>query len=525
MRTNYFLTIIALLILCNSAVLVSQNNVKVDLKSNDSIILTKFDIFPADYPNISIVFSAENNKGQPLWDLKKKDVIIYENEKKVNIEKLIRISDIENINISFVIDHSESMSESFNYFKNGKIVEPYTKWKEEIKDGRTIIIPESSTIDTSKFDEKRYERPLVDACNAIEDFLQNSKKINNLHVNYVSFNTRVTETTRFYHNNYDEIISKIKKLKPKGETAFFDALNSALSSLDKKEGINLVIALTDGIDNKSNTKVYEILKKAQEQEIPVFIIGYGSVDSFTLTNVASQTNGKFYYTNDSKTFTDIYEQVSRKVLSIYEATYFSPNLKSSEKNREVELKFYFNELPVANNLKTYQVPEQNLQLVNNNAQNEFIDDKLKEYAKKIHYLEQDMYKNKSLINYLSVKYEEVKKLSDIYLYSGLGLAILLGTSFLVFRAQQKKKENIRNPVLQSAFPNPCIDQITFVYELNEMQNSNIKIFDINGNQMIKDVITDTHQTTINVSNLPSGVYIALISGINSSNTIKFIKSN
>ena len=84
---------------------------------------------------------------------------------------------------------------------------------------------------------------------------------------------------------------------------------------------------------------------------------------------------------------------------------------------------------------------------------------------------------------------------------------------------------ISNQITISIYPNPFSDQVT-VSSKNEadINGKIIKVFDVTGRLYISKVII-SQKTTMNVGNLPPGMYILKVEGGNSPQVFKLIKQN
>ena len=82
-----------------------------------------------------------------------------------------------------------------------------------------------------------------------------------------------------------------------------------------------------------------------------------------------------------------------------------------------------------------------------------------------------------------------------------------------------------NNITISVYPNPFSNQVT-ISGKNEadITGKTIKLYDVTGRLYITKVIT-TQKTTINVGNLPAGMYILKVEGGNSPKVFKLIKQN
>ena len=519
-RLIYIALMIAILLFYTLSIS-TEKKASVELKGTDKIKLTKFDIFPDSFPQINVLFSAEQSNGNPIWNLTIPDILLYEEGQKCKIDKLKRITDNAEIFLSLVVDHSESMSESEIYLdKNGNSVTPFSEWEEKYVDGRKVIFYKSESLDSTKFDKLVKNNPLQDMKNAVLSFLKNSKsKFDDLSIQLISFNTKVTNISKFYKDNHAKLISNINQLKPEGETAFYDAINSSLEYIKQQIGLKVIVAMTDGIDNKSKVNSENIIKIAKLYDIPIFIIGYGNIEFNELNKIAKESGGSFYYTHDSKTMTQIYEKVTKKLLSVYELTYTSNILASEQLTREVKINFFLESNQTENNTKTYSISEFR-------SSHEFVNDKLMEYSKKVDTLEINAIKNEALINYLHNKYRELKEINDWYAYFGLTMLFGLATVFFILWKRKSTEPELKNqmfPVILSVFPNPCVNELNLLYDLKGVASGELFIINVQG-QLVKSlIINDINTIIIDVSDLAQGVFIIKLTTINGFVSSKFIK--
>jgi VWFA-related protein len=109
--------------------------------------------------------------------------------------------------------------------------------------------------------------------------------------------------------------TSIKKLAPHGETALFDACHEGISVLeaDNARGKRAVVAMTDGFDNTSRRRVEEVIERAKEAKIPLYLIGFGranEIDDVTMRNMAESTGGKFYHAKNKESLIFLFEDLS-----------------------------------------------------------------------------------------------------------------------------------------------------------------------------------------------------------------------
>ncbi len=113
----------------------------------------------------------------------------------------------------------------------------------------------------------------------------------------------------------DHLKKSIKRLEPEGETAILDAVYEAICVLDADNppGKRAVIAMTDGIDNSSRRRVEEVIERAKEAKIPVYLLGFGrkhEIDETTMDRIAKSTGGEYFHAKNKDALIRIFESLS-----------------------------------------------------------------------------------------------------------------------------------------------------------------------------------------------------------------------
>lgn len=101
-------------------------------------------------------------------------------------------------------------------------------------------------------------------------------------------------------------------------TALYDAVGQGLELLNSSltSGLNAAIAFTDGSDNASSTwNEQGVIDYSNNNDIPIYSIGFGSADTVSLENIA--TSGVYEYAPDSSTLLDIYDQIAKRLRETY----------------------------------------------------------------------------------------------------------------------------------------------------------------------------------------------------------------
>src|SRR5262249_55911106 len=135
-------------------------------------------------------------------------------------------------------------------------------------------------------------------------------------VSVVPFNTRPEGAWNFRTKAQVGAVKKgIRSLEPYGETALFDATYDAICVLeaDNHRGKRAVVAMTDGVDNSSRRRVEEVIARATEAKVPLYLLGFGrtgEIDDATMKLMANSTGGKFFHAKNKDELIEIFEKIS-----------------------------------------------------------------------------------------------------------------------------------------------------------------------------------------------------------------------
>ena len=439
----------------------SQVSVYGQVSAGDSVQIKISSVTPIEFPIIEVLFRAENLKKYPYWGLKKTDIKVLEKNIDCEILSLRHFSEQEPINISIVIDHSGSMLGSFidylTYYNNdtSKVLEAH--------ENGTLPILES---------------PLGNAVLAVKGFLKNFKNEKDK-IGLYTFNDNVDVQIKPTYDITD-LNKSLDTLTPNGSTAFFDAVYMATEGLIGLEGINVVIALTDGQDNSSKRHSNEVITLAKENNIPIYCIGLGDAIPDTLQILADSTNGYYAYTNKSSTLDSIYTLLNRKILAYYLMTYTSTNWSSLDTDRELTIEFNQNDIYTLDNTLQFRLPDK-------------------------------------VTNYL----QEKEQLEFQYLIGGVvgGSILILGlTLFLIYKKRVKKL------AIKKLYSNPGNGNCSLEIELGSNNNADIVIIDFLGKEVYRKKFNNGGYVTIDFSHLINGNYILFLqTDKEKSMTKKYIK--
>lgn len=110
----------------------------------------------------------------------------------------------------------------------------------------------------------------------------------------------------------------IQAIEPKGQTAFFDATYDGVLTLEaaRPPGRRVVIAMTDGKDNRSHRRVEEVIMAAKTAKVPLYILGLGKakeIDEEVMKRMARDTDGKYYHASNQQELIEFFEALSIEI--------------------------------------------------------------------------------------------------------------------------------------------------------------------------------------------------------------------
>lgn len=103
----------------------------------------------------------------------------------------------------------------------------------------------------------------------------------------------------------------------RGSTALWDALHIAHNQLPHEAGFDATIVFTDGLDNSSSANLANVIAEHAETGTPVFVLGLGLPDIFSLTNLTTGTDGAFVYVNSGERIVEGFETLTEFIHKSY----------------------------------------------------------------------------------------------------------------------------------------------------------------------------------------------------------------
>lgn len=126
-----------------------------------------------------------------------------------------------------------------------------------------------------------------------------------------------------YTNDSQLLVNGINNMTAEGMTALYDAMYAGINHAALQGGARCVIAFTDGKKTAGNYEAQDVIDYANKNQVPVYIIGVGDVDEYSLRDIADKTNGRYWYIDDLYDLKDIYNEIYQEQMEMYVVEYES----------------------------------------------------------------------------------------------------------------------------------------------------------------------------------------------------------
>lgn len=162
------------------------------------------------------------------------------------------------------------------------------------------------------------------------------------YVGLLAFNTQI-DYVQPLTSDHQKLSDAIESLKADEDTAMYDALVTAMDLLEAIQGRVAVIALTDGLDNRSKISPQEVIQMIGPEGLSISTIGLGEPTHSTsalsglnepaLKAFSEQAGGMYGYANDAESLQALYKLYGRALQSEYVIAYTSPSQLRDGVNR------------------------------------------------------------------------------------------------------------------------------------------------------------------------------------------------
>jgi VWFA-related protein len=188
------------------------------------------------------------------------------------------------------------------------------------------------------------EDKLQTAKNAAKAYIQQTRP--NDQFGLLVFNTQI-KLVQPLTQERDLILAAIDTLKADDDTAMYDALVQGIEILAPMDGRKAIIALTDGMDNRSHYNPLQVIQRIGPAGLSISTIGLGDpaysygtlagLDEAALTSLAEEAGGVYGYANDADSLRNLYQLYGRALQSEYAITYLSPSTLRDGVNRSLQV--------------------------------------------------------------------------------------------------------------------------------------------------------------------------------------------
>jgi VWFA-related protein len=227
-------------------------------------------------PDVNAYVTVTDADHRPISNLTADEFMILENGVQIQDFKLDSVrSDKEGINIGLVMDNSLTIKKKLDYAK-----EAATGFIQQIGPNDRVLVFRIGNTAEMASDFTTDQEALISAVNSLEG---------------------KDTLTLLYDGIYDFL--KVARALPAGQT--------------------VLILLTDGRDDGSSLIEDDILRVANEAQIPLYTIGFAKADNRVLGRLARLTGGQYQYAPESWDLPGIYEMIASQLKTRYRLQYRS----------------------------------------------------------------------------------------------------------------------------------------------------------------------------------------------------------
>lgn len=164
-------------------------------------------------------------------------------------------------------------------------------------------------------------------------------------ITLVAFDTQV-RVTRYGQDDFARLVERIRRRKPEGMTALYDAVGVYLDGAQFEDGRRVLVLYTDGGDTNSVMTYTGLQDLLRASDVTMYAVGFLSnltqsqqLDQRTRLRVLSGlTGGEAFFPGVLKELDATYERVLAEIRAQYTVGYLSTNAKTDGSWRKVEVK-------------------------------------------------------------------------------------------------------------------------------------------------------------------------------------------
>jgi len=164
-------------------------------------------------------------------------------------------------------------------------------------------------------------------------------------VTLVDFDTEI-RVVRYGQQDFARLVERIRRRKPDGYTALYDALGVYLDGAAMEGGRRILVLYTDGGDTSSSMSFSEAQTLLRASDITLYAVGFLSHLSqsvqmdqrLKIRQLAEVTGGLAFFPNVIKELDATYDKVLAEIRAQYTIGYLSTNTRTDGRWRKVEIR-------------------------------------------------------------------------------------------------------------------------------------------------------------------------------------------
>jgi VWFA-related protein len=242
----------------------NDNSVTVNLSGNGKALRVSINQVNTDNcPNLELSIEVSDYTGSPKNGLVIGNFSLSENGVPISIDNVSEVISQDPETVALVLDVSGSMS----------------GWLPDVKDGSGSFIALMNPGDTA----------------SVTTFAAD------------------IQLEQSFTDNQTALIAAIGdiSLRPEFGSLVYDALQGAIDSIVAQMNNRAVILVSDGIDTGTGTNTLPaIINYAKENQVTIFTIGVGVVDTDVMGQLANETGGQFFIAPNPDQLLSIYQAIS-----------------------------------------------------------------------------------------------------------------------------------------------------------------------------------------------------------------------
>ena len=277
MKTKFrtFLSITVLLL--SSIIAACQPKPRVTSEGDYTLQITQIDT--TNFPLVDVYISVQDTNGEPKV-VNTGKIQLLENGEAVSDQRIKGTGDVGALTTLLLIDNSGSMN---------------------------------------------YADKLISAKEVAKEYLSQMRAGDQAGI--ITFNTEVV-TVQKVTDSKKALENAIDGIKANGDTAMYDALVTAVETLNPLPGRKAIIVLTDGMDNQSTANADDALSSIGFGGLSISTVGFGQIpegdeeadvysgiDESTLRYIAENAGGKYGYVENKEQLSALYDQMRRSLQS------------------------------------------------------------------------------------------------------------------------------------------------------------------------------------------------------------------